>query len=87
MCLIFPGLIHGMHEGELKHNGPFKASHHMVRLSPLFLPASPGLPLRFQTHLQPHPFPHRLCSSTNPASKTLPTTASPSSPARRVKDP
>ena len=21
MCLIFPGLIHGMHEGELKHNG------------------------------------------------------------------
>ena len=28
--MIFPGLIHGMHEGELKHNGPFKASHHMV---------------------------------------------------------
>jgi hypothetical protein len=45
-------LIHGMHEGELKHNGPFKASHHMVRLSPLW-PAF----LRSQTHLQPHPFP------------------------------
>lgn len=36
MCLIFPGLIHGMHEGELKHNGPFKASHHMVRPSTPF---------------------------------------------------
>jgi hypothetical protein len=50
MCLIFPGLIHGMHEGELKHNGPFKASHHMVRLSSLFLPASYGLLVRPRAH-------------------------------------
>lgn len=54
MCLIFPGLIHGMHEGELKHNGPFKASHHMVSVSSV----PPSFPyIRFGSRTDETPFP------------------------------